>query len=521
MTATPSAPLANSTTYTVRVSGARDGAQNIMTDVSWSFGTAAPPPPGPEQGPGGPIAVVTSGSNPYSRYLAEILRTEGLNEFATIDVGTLSASTLAAYDVVVLGAVAVDATQADTLATWVNAGGNLIAMKPGASLSGLLGVTSSGTPVTDGYLGVDTATGPGSGIVSDTIQFHGPADRYTAAGGTQTVARLYTTATAATTSPAVTLRDVGSSGGQAAAFTFDLPRSIALTRQGNPAWAGTERDGQSPIRSDDMFFGGSQTDWVNLNKAAIPQADEQQRLLANLIQVMNRDKKPLPRFWYFPRDLEAVVVATGDDHGNNGTAGRFDQYLANSPAGCSVADWTCLRFSSYLYPNTPMTNAAAVSYSGQGFEVGVHPSTGCANYTASSIATTYASELSSWRSRYTGVASPVTSRTHCIVFSDLVLPAQDRAGQRHPAGHELLLLARQLGAEPSGLHDRVGDADAVHRHRRVDARHLPGHDPDDRRVRPDVPVHPEHAARQRDREPRVLRSVHRQHAHRPGDDAPE
>ncbi len=43
------------------------------------------------------------------------------------------------------------------------------------------------------------------------------------------------------------------------------------------------------------------TDWVNLGKVAIPQADEQQRLLANLIQIMNRDKKPLPRFWYFPR----------------------------------------------------------------------------------------------------------------------------------------------------------------------------------------------------------------------------
>ena len=80
---------------------------------------------------------------------------------------------------------------------------------------------------------------------------------------------------------------------------------------------------------------------------------------------MNADKKPLPRFWYFPRDVRAVVVATGDDHGNGGTAGRFDQYNANSPAGCSgndpagVADWTCLRFSSYVYPNTPLSGSAA------------------------------------------------------------------------------------------------------------------------------------------------------------------
>ena len=91
----------------------------------------APAAPGPEQGPGGPIAVVTSrAANPYSTYLAEMLRTEGLNEFKTIDVGTLSASSLAAYDVVVLGAVAVTAAQATDLSTWVSGGGNLIAIKP-------------------------------------------------------------------------------------------------------------------------------------------------------------------------------------------------------------------------------------------------------------------------------------------------------------------------------------------------------------------------------------------------------
>ena len=40
--------------------------------------------------------------------------------------------------------------------------------------------------------------------------------------------------------------------------------------------------------------GDPQADWVDLNKVAIPQADEQQRLLANLIGHMNRDRKPLP-----------------------------------------------------------------------------------------------------------------------------------------------------------------------------------------------------------------------------------
>ncbi|MGW0230856.1 DUF4082 domain-containing protein [Actinopolymorpha singaporensis] len=418
-TLTPNALLAASTSYTVSVSGAKDAAGNTMAPASWSFTTGAPPPPGIAQGPGGPIAVVTNSANPYSKYITEILHTEGLNEFRMIDVSSLSASALAPYDVVVLGAVAVDAGQAATLSAWVDGGGNLIAMKPSGTLSALLGLTAAGGSVDDGYLKVDTATAPGSGIVSDTIQFHGSADRY-ALSGAQSIATLYADAATATTNPAVTLHSVGSNGGEAAAFTYDLPRSIVAMRQGNRAWAGQERDQLSPRRSDDMFFGTSSSpDWIDLNKVAIPQADEQQRLLANLIQVMNRDRMPLPRFWYFPRGLDAVIVGTGDDHGNGGTSGRFDQLLANSPANCSVADWTCYRYSSYVYPNTPrLTNSAAASYTSQGFEVGVHETTYCSDFTPTSLAGNYANDLSVWRSIYPDVPSPVTNRTHCIPWSD-------------------------------------------------------------------------------------------------------
>ena len=48
--------------------------------------------------------------------------------------------------------------------------------------------------------------------------------------------------------------------------------------------------------------------------------------------------------------LKAAVVMTGDDHANGGTAGRFDEYMAASPPGCSVADWECIRGTSYIYP---------------------------------------------------------------------------------------------------------------------------------------------------------------------------
>ncbi|MCM4084863.1 DUF4082 domain-containing protein [Paractinoplanes hotanensis] len=417
LTFTPSAALAHSSEYTATVSGARDAAGNLMAPATWSFSTAAPPPPPPDQGPGGPILVVKPSGAGFTPFLAEVLRTEGLNEFTTAELPAVTAATLSQYDVVLLGSTALTAAQVAMFTTWVSGGGNLVAFRPDKQLAGLLGLTSTTGTLAEGYLKVDTTAAPGAGITDQTIQFHGVADRWTPAGA-RLVATLYSNATTATTNPAVTLADVGTAGGQAAAFTFDLSQSLVQTRQGNPAWDGQDRDGSGPIRSDDLYFGGSSADWVNLAKVAVPQADEQQRLLANLIGVMNLDRKPLPKFWYFPRSLKAVVVGTGDDHATGGTAGRFNQYAANSVAGCDVATWQCNRFTSYVFPDTPLSNSQAAAYQAQGFEVGLHVSTGCSNYTATSIASTLTSQLTTWRTKYSSLAAPATNRTHCIVWSD-------------------------------------------------------------------------------------------------------
>ena len=163
--------------------------------------------------------------------------------------------------------------QAGLLPSWVQGGGNLIAMRPDAKLGGSARAghrRRRRSP--NGYLEVAAAP-PGAASPASTMQFHGTADRWTVAGAT-TVATLYSNATTATSNPAVTLRSVGSAGGQAAAFTYDLARSVVYTRQGNPAWAGQERDSRSGalIRSDDLFFGeaATQPDWVDLDKVVDP-----------------------------------------------------------------------------------------------------------------------------------------------------------------------------------------------------------------------------------------------------------
>jgi hypothetical protein len=425
----PTTPLGASGTYRLTVRGGssdprvKDAAGNALaSNFSSSFSTAtALPPPPPGQGPGGPILVVTNAQNPYGKYYAEILSAEGLNLFDVADIAAVNATVLGAHDVVILAEMTLTPAQITMFTDWVNSGGNLIAMRPDKQLSSLLGLSDTGSTLSNTYIKVDTSAAPGTGIIGDTIQFHGTADRYTLSDGV-TVATLYSSATGPTTSPAVSLRSVGALGGHAAAFTYDLARSVVYTRQGNPAWAEEERDGTPPVRSDDLFFGAAssdpQADWIDLNKVAIPQADEQQRLLVNLVLLMNDLRKPFPRFWYLPRGLKAAVVMTGDDHGNGGTVGRFSQFLSLSPAGCSVENWECIRGTSYVYVNPVLTDAIAASYDAKGFEIGVHINTGCADWTPSSLTSFYDDQLAEFRSAYPSLPAPITNRTHCIVWSD-------------------------------------------------------------------------------------------------------
>jgi hypothetical protein len=371
---------------------------------------------------GGPVLVVTN--DKFSDYYAEILRSEGLNEFAVANVGSLSAGLLSAYQVVVLAPASLNGGQVGALSNWVNGGGNLIAMRPGNELAPLAGLGGDAGDVANGYIQINTTSGPGAGLTNQPVQYHDVADIRGLAGAQQ-VASLQGGASTGAVGAAVTLQSVGAAGGQVAAFTYDLARSVIYTRQGNPAWVG--RAAATPRRSHDFFEGRGQPDWVNLDKVAVPQADEQQRLLANLVTQMNMDRTPLPRFWYLPHGYKAAVVMTGDDHNGQGTAGQFEGFKNASPPGCSVADWQCIRSTSYLWTTTGLSNAAG--YEQQGFEVALHLNAAYPNTNAASCAdyTSLAQLNGMWDTQlaafvgnpdYQGVRRPRTNRNHCITWSD-------------------------------------------------------------------------------------------------------
>lgn len=245
--------------------------------------------------------------NPFGLYLAEILRAEGLNCFQVARLSAVDSAILDRFDLVLLAEGPLDNTQVELLEGYVATGGRLVAMRPDARLAALFGLERVAGRTAEGYLQVESEHPVGQGIATETLQFHGTADHYRLAGA-QAVAWLASDRNTLIDLPAVTLHRYGE--GQAALWAFDLARSVAYTRQGNPAWANRERDGADFVRASDMFV-----DWVDLDRLAIPQADEQQRLLANLLAALSQEARPLPRLWYFPGAVEGMLIASGDCHG--------------------------------------------------------------------------------------------------------------------------------------------------------------------------------------------------------------
>ena len=211
----------------------------------------------------------------------EILRAEGLNEFAVATSGRSARRRSRAYQVVVLAQ-----TDAQRRAgrrrstTGSSGGGNLIAMRPDAELAGLLGLGADAGDLANGYLQVDTARPGGHHRRDDAVPRHGrPLDARRRDDRSRRSTRARSTADGEPGGDAAQRR-LG--GGQAAAFTYDLARSVVYTRQGNPAWAGRSATARSTrsARTTCSSASRDQPDWVDLDKVAIPQADEQQRLLA-------------------------------------------------------------------------------------------------------------------------------------------------------------------------------------------------------------------------------------------------
>jgi hypothetical protein len=254
------------------------------------------------------LIVNKDSPNPFGIYLGEILRAEGVNCFHTMELSDLQSSVLEKYDIAILAETPLSTVQADIFKEFVSRGGRLIGMRPDDRLDSVFGLERRDGTISEGYLKVESSYPASEGISPSTLQFHGSANVYQLSGA-QAAAWLYVDRDTSSGYPAVTMNTIGD--GMALAFAFDLARSVAYMRQGNPDQVNQDVDGLNGVRTVDMFKG-----WIDLDRIEIPQADEEQRFLINLLSILGQGKRPLPRLWYFPGDKKSVLIVTGDSHAN-------------------------------------------------------------------------------------------------------------------------------------------------------------------------------------------------------------
>jgi hypothetical protein len=268
-----------------------------------------------------PILVLETSAE-FGSYTREILRAEGFNEFQVepISAPDLTVNYLDHFDVVILTETKLSPAQSDLLTNYVHDGGNLVAFRPDKSLAPVFGISGTDSQIADGYIRIERNSEIGKGLASVTLQFHGDSDQYDLKGG-NAIATLYRDARTSTNKPAVVSHRFGK--GHSIAFTYNLAKSIVLTRQGNYRYAGLEKDGIPGIRATDMFTDG----WVNPLKNDVNQSDEQMRLLSHAIEWASSFRKPLPRLWYFPGLNKSLILLTGD--GEDSPEQDFEAQLAD------------------------------------------------------------------------------------------------------------------------------------------------------------------------------------------------
>ena len=176
-----------------------------------------------------------------------------------------------------------------------------------------------------------------------------------------TLAELYSNRTTPSGYTAV----VGSPSGTTVAFTYDLARNIAYTRQGNPANANLDVDNDGVLRTIDLFLGqGGSDPWIDREIIPVPQADEQQRFFARLVRQLVDASKPLPQLWYFPGTNKTMLISTGDGHANPTSYYQNEINLLNNYNA---------KMTFYISISGEPTNSSLQGWRAQGYEFGIHP----------------------------------------------------------------------------------------------------------------------------------------------------
>ena len=305
-----------------------------------------------------PILVLATNDG-FGTYTTEILKAEGFNEFQldSLSDQKITKAYLEKFDLIILAETNVGSSEKELLTNYVENGGNLIAFRPDKNLNELFGIVSGEGTINEGYIGINPLSEYGKGLTAATLQFYGNADKYIAKDA-EIIAEIFDRHDQTSGFPGVVKNDYRK--GHTVAFLYNLPKNIVYTRQGNPEFAGIEKDGIPGLRGLDLFA----ENWVDTTKNTINQADQQLALLSKCIEKLSESKKPFPRFWYFPDTLKCVATLTND--------GEYRSEVDFEPQFRDV-DSMGAKMTLYILENENVSKDWADKWIAKGHEIAGHP----------------------------------------------------------------------------------------------------------------------------------------------------
>ena len=275
--------------------------------------------------------------NHYGPFTSEILSTEGLTGFESIDVDVAGWPELGAGDVVILTRCFLYAAEIESLWQAVSRGARLVCFFPSPRLAQRFGWKSERRVAYPGWVRI-RAGYPGAG---PAIQAHVPVALFNTcdpAAACMPAADAVMPDGSQSASPAVVQQDVGS--GKVVFFFYDLPHAIARIRFGNPDLSSVLTLGWPELHAGDLFAGQ-----VDERVRHLPQADFHAQLLARVLADIAA--WPMPRLWYYPEAAHrSVAILQSDD--DNSTEAQFREL-----SDCVVSNGGRITF--YLMKDTQVS----------------------------------------------------------------------------------------------------------------------------------------------------------------------
>ncbi len=293
----------------------------------------------------------------FGPYLREILGIEGFAAIEEIALDELGARLATNPDGVVLPRLQLPLDLAEEVVSYVHRGGKLVALHPDSNLVKRLGLTPGYVNVTDGVLSFGESD-LHSGLPLDPVQVIVPVARWSA--GPDVDAWVLATVTALDDPfghhPAIW--HVRPGAGEAVLFGFDLAKSVARLRHGDPGLTDMPNEiFDRNVRPSDLFRGQ-----LDPRQATVPQADILTAVLGRAVESLI----PQPRLWYYPAASQrSVFVQTSDDDWS--TIEQFEtmlEVLRRYDAACTF----------YVVEESQLTTAHMDRWEGEGHVFSVHPS---------------------------------------------------------------------------------------------------------------------------------------------------